>query len=80
MEPKLPPNPGTISRPPPSADTWTPADIEKRYAGAKFDRGTFEQIRKDLAELRAWDDYERSTSATREVAKDALRRLLRREP
>jgi hypothetical protein len=75
----LPANPFTLSDTRPQANTWTPDDIDRRYAGCPLNEHTFKMVRRDLAELRAWDDYERATTVERDAVKQSLRRILNRE-
>ena len=50
--------------------------IERKYAGQEMSADLIDQIERDLAELAAWDNYERQTSSLREASKAALKRLL----
>lgn len=74
--PRLPSNPSAISDLRPQANTWTVASVEAKYAGKALDSQAEAAIQRDLDELRAWDNYERSTASTREAAKQALQKLL----
>ena len=73
--PKLPANPFTISDGRPRADQWTPGSVRSKYIGLPKDKDTLEKVHRDLAELRAWDNYSRRTAASREAAKLALKSL-----
>ena len=76
MSHRLPSNPNTISDTRPRANEWTPEMIERKYAGQEMSADLIDQIERDLAELAAWDNYERQTSSLREASKAALKRLL----
>jgi hypothetical protein len=75
---RLPSNPFTISDLRLQANTWTAASMEAKYAGKLLDTQTVDAIQRDLEELRAWDNYERSTAPNREAAKQVLQGLLDR--
>lgn len=76
MDPKLPSNPSTISDTRPKASTWTPETVREKYGSRKPCAQTVAQINLDLAELAAWDSFERKISESREATKAALRLLL----
>lgn len=81
MNPRLPSNPSTISDLRPQANKWTAESVAAKYAGRPLDdANTIASIERDLAELQAWDSYERSTSESREAAKRSLRELLQPRP
>lgn len=76
MQPRLPANPATISDTGPRANTWTQETVERKYGGQSLTEDDANQLRRDIDDLRAWDDYERRTSPVREEVKTSLLRFL----
>ncbi len=72
----LPSNPRTIDDLRPQANTWTAEHMEARYGNRVLDGHAVKSILRDLNELRAWDAYERMTSAHREASKRVLEKYL----
>ena len=69
----LPSNPSTISDTRPQANTWTPETVASKYSGRHMNAKLVEEVNADLAELVAWDNFERKTSPVRDATKAALR-------
>jgi hypothetical protein len=69
----LPSNPSTLSDTRLKANTWTPETVSIKYGGQPMNPNLNEEVNADLAELLAWDNFERKTSQMREATKAALR-------
>lgn len=72
----LPFNPSTISDTRLKANTWTPETVAIKYSDRPINEKLTEEVNADLAELVAWDNFERKTSQMREATKSALRSLI----
>lgn len=62
MNPDLPSNPWTITRP--ANMPRTAEGMRRAYTGRPRDESVKQQLEAEMNILRAWDNYERSTSAT----------------
>lgn len=71
----LPSNPSTVSDTRQQANTWSAQTVSKKYAGRQRTAELIAEVNADLAELLAWDNYERQTSPMRESVKAQLRDL-----
>lgn len=79
MTPHLPSNPMTIT-PKIHGRNLTADGVWAKYLGRVMNDSFFEEVRADLADIRAMDTYEGRTNEIREGAKRVLRKFLDRQP